>query len=184
MSVQVVFETHSTSVDNELGRATGWLGGTLSEAGRVQARELGRRRRPDGLDLVVSSDLNRAVETAELGFGGSGIPVVLDWWLRECNYGSMNGMPRTRLDAERRRRLDEPFPGGESWRQAVVRVSRALDEVARTRPGQRVLLIGHVATRWALDHTLLGVPLETLVDAPFEWREGWEYTLPDPWESA
>ena len=42
-----------------------------------------------------------------------------------------------------------------------------------------MLLIGHVATRWALDHTLLGMPLETLVDAPFEWREGWEYTLPD-----
>jgi broad specificity phosphatase PhoE len=180
MSVQVVFETHSTSVDNELGRATGWLGGTLSETGREQARELGRRRRSDGLDLVVSSDLNRAVETAEIAFGGSGIPVMLDWRLRECNYGSMNGMPRTRLDAERRRRLDEPFPGGESRREAVARVAGALEEIARTRPGQRVLLIGHVATRWALDHTLLGVPLETLVDAPFEWREGWEYTLPGP----
>ena len=45
--------------------------------------------------------------------------------------------------------------------------------------GTRVLLIGHVATRWALDHTLLGMPLETLVEAPFAWREGWEYTLPD-----
>jgi 2,3-bisphosphoglycerate-dependent phosphoglycerate mutase len=42
-----------------------------------------------------------------------------------------------------------------------------------------VLIIGHVATRWALDHVVLGMPLEELVDAPFDWREGWEYTLPE-----
>jgi broad specificity phosphatase PhoE len=178
MSVQLIYETHSTSVDNEDGRATGWLGGTLSEAGREQAHRLGARRRNDGIDLVVASDLNRAVETARIAFAGSAIPVTLDWRLRECDYGSMNGMPRARLDAERRARLDEPFPGGESWRQAVTRVVGALDEIARERSGQRVLLIGHVATRWALDHTLLGMPLETLVEAPFEWREGWEYSLP------
>ncbi len=179
MSVQLVYETHSTSVDNEVGIATGWLGGELSETGREQARRLGERRRNDGIDLVVASDLNRAIETARIAFDGSGIPVTLDWRLRECDYGSMNGMPRAQLDTERRRRLDEPFPGGESWRQAVARVASALDEIARKRSGQRVLLIGHVATRWALDSTLLGMPLETLVDAPFDWREGWEYTLPE-----
>ena len=179
MSVDVVYETHSTSVDNEVGRATGWLGGTLSSAGRDQARLLGERRRHDGIDLIVASDLNRAVETARIAFADSGIPVTLDWRLRECDYGAWNGMPRTRLDAERRRRLDEPFPDGESWREAVERVIGALDEIARTQAGQRVLLIGHVATRWALDHAIAGVPLEQLVDAPFAWQEGWEYTLPD-----
>ena len=94
MSVQLVYETHSTSVDNEVGRATGWLGGTLSETGREQARLLGERRRNDGIDLVVASDLNRAVETARIAFDGSAIPVTLDWRLRECDYGSMNGMPQ------------------------------------------------------------------------------------------
>jgi 2,3-bisphosphoglycerate-dependent phosphoglycerate mutase len=179
MSVQLVYETHSTSVDNEVGKATGWLGGELSATGREQARLLGERRRNDGIDLVIASDLNRAVETAKVAFDGSGIPVMLDWRLRECDYGSMNRMPRARLDTERRRRLDEPFPAGESWRQALARVAGALDEIARERSGQSVLLIGHVATRWALDSALLGMPLETLVDAPFAWREGWEYTLPD-----
>ena len=177
MSVQVVFETHATSVDNEEGVATGWLGGTLSAAGREQARQLGERRRGDGLDVVVSSDLHRAVETAETAFAGSGIPVLLDWRLRECNYGAMNGMPRSRLDSERRRRLDEPFPDGESWRQAVARVTGFLDELAETRDGQRVLLIGHVATRWALDTRIRGMRLDELLDAPFEWKEGWEYVL-------
>ena len=179
MGVQVVYETHSTSVDNEQGLATGWLGGTLSPVGREQAEQLGLRRRPDGLDVVVASDLQRAVETAQLAFGDSGIPLRVDWRLRECNYGALNGMPRSQLDAERRLRLDTPFPGGESWRQAVERVSSFLDELVEERRGQRVLLIGHVATRWALDHRVHHVPLETLVAAPFDWREGWEYALID-----
>jgi 2,3-bisphosphoglycerate-dependent phosphoglycerate mutase len=179
MSVQIVFETHSTSIDNERGFATGWLGGALSPAGREQAFRLGQRRREDGADVVIASDLNRAVETAQIAFADSGIPVLLDWRLRECDYGTMNGMPRAQLDAERRQRLDQPFPGGESWRQAVARVTGVLDELTTVRQGQRLVLIGHVATRWALDHLVHGSQLEELIDAPFEWREGWEYTLPE-----
>jgi broad specificity phosphatase PhoE len=177
MSVEVVFETHSTSVDNERGIATGWLEGELSETGRAQARQLGERRRDDGLAVVFTSDLRRAAETAEIAFSGSSIPVVSDRRLRECNYGELNGMARAVLEAERPRRVDEPHPGGESWRQAVERVAGFLDELARTHDGQRVLVIGHVATRWALDHVVNGIPLEGLARAPFAWREGWEYEL-------
>lgn len=177
MSVAVVFETHSTSVDNELGIATGWNEGALSKTGREQARQLGERRRDDGIAVVFSSDLRRAAETAELAFAGSSLPIVLDRRLRECNYGLLNGMPRSILESERRSRLDEPFPEGESWRQAVDRVAGLLRELPRSHGGQRILIIGHVATRWALDHLSNGVPLATLVETPFAWREGWEYVL-------
>jgi broad specificity phosphatase PhoE len=175
VSVAVVFETHSTSIDNELGIATGWNEGELSAAGREQARQLGERRRDDGLAVVFTSDLRRAVETAELAFAGTALPVVADARLRECNYGSLNGMPRAQLDEERQLRLDTPFPGGESWRQAVDRVTGFLHELPRTFDGQRVLVIGHIATRWALDHVANGVSLATLAETPFEWRAGWEY---------
>jgi hypothetical protein len=55
MSVEVVFETHSTTVDNERGVATGWLGGILSRAGEIEARRLGERRRHDHLSAVIAS---------------------------------------------------------------------------------------------------------------------------------
>jgi 2,3-bisphosphoglycerate-dependent phosphoglycerate mutase len=179
VTVQIVYETHSTSEDNEQGIATGWLGGMLSVTGRRQACNLGERRGKDGIDVVVASDLNRAVETADIAFGGSGIPILVDWRLRECNYGAMNGMPRTQLDIERAFRIDVPFPEGESWREAVERVASCLDELASSRAGQRVLVIGHVATRWALDNKIRGIPLEQLVEEPFAWQEGWEYLLGD-----
>jgi 2,3-bisphosphoglycerate-dependent phosphoglycerate mutase len=177
MTVTVVFETHATSTDNEQGIATGWNDGLLSEAGRLQARELGERRRADGIDAVLSSDLRRAVETASIAFADTGIPVRFDRRLRECDYGELTGMPRARLDVERVAHVDEPWPGGESWRQAVARVSGLLEELPRAFAGQRVVVIGHVATRWALDHRVNGVPLESLAAEEFVWRPGWEYVL-------
>ena len=76
--MDIVFETHSISTDNEAGIATGWLGGELSAAGREQARLLGGRRRCDAIDTVLVSDLARAVETAQIAFVGSGLAVRRD----------------------------------------------------------------------------------------------------------
>src|SRR5258708_3498014 len=143
MAVDIVFETHSTSEDNERGIATGWLPGALSATGREQAGELGARRRATGVRVVFSSDLRRAVATAQLAFEGSGIPLRTDWRLRECNYGALNGMPVAQLEAERRHRIDEPFPDGESYRQVVERVRAFLADLARDWEGQQVLLVGH-----------------------------------------
>jgi 2,3-bisphosphoglycerate-dependent phosphoglycerate mutase len=174
--IQVVFETHSTSDDNEAGLASGWNHSQLSPRGRQHAVELGRRRRDDGIAAVFCSDLNRAVETARLAFAQGGPPIFLDWRLRECDYGERNGGPATH---DRAPFLDSPYPGGESWRQALARVGRGLRDLQTRWDGQRVLVIGHVATRWALDHFANGIALETMVGADFAWQEGWEYSL-DP----
>ena len=182
MAVAVVFETHSLTNDNEVGVATGWLDGQLSERGRALARELGRRRRNDGVEAVFASDLGRSVETVQLAFGGSGIPVHLDARLRECDYGAWNGMPVSRLKRERTQRISRPFPGGESYLQVVDRVASFLEELARDWYPARVLVVGHTATRWALDHLLAGAALQDLVAAPFAWQEGWSYALPPGWQ--
>jgi broad specificity phosphatase PhoE len=176
MAVRLVYETHSISVDNEREIATGHLPGELSARGRELAHELGERRRDDGLACVFTSDLQRAVETAEIAFAGSGLEIRRDARLRECDYGELNGTPVERLEP-RRRFVDEPFPGGESYRDCVERMRSFLADVAAEFDGRRVLVIAHSAQRWALRHLLEGAPLEELVDAPFEWQEGWEYEL-------
>jgi broad specificity phosphatase PhoE len=177
VAIELVFETHCTTLDNEQGRATGWLPGQLSEQGRVQARELGRRRSGDGITAVFSSDLARAAETASVAFPGPAIPVLHDWRLRECDYGQRNGMPVAELHAGRREHLNWPYPGGESWRQAIARVGRFLGDLPLRWTGQRILVIGHVATRRGLDHFLGGAPLEDLIEQDFAWQEGWEYQV-------
>ncbi|MBA2384572.1 MAG: histidine phosphatase family protein [Actinobacteria bacterium] len=173
--MELIYETHSTTVDNERGIATGWLDGALSERGREQARRLGERRR--NADVVYVSDLGRAVETAELAFGRTNIPVHLEARLRECDYGELNGRPGSEVEAVRILHLEDPFPGGQSYRQVVVAMSSFLEDISARHDGRRVVAIGHSANRWALQHLLEGTPLEELVAAPFEWREGWRFTL-------
>jgi 2,3-bisphosphoglycerate-dependent phosphoglycerate mutase len=176
--ITIVFETHSISEDNDRGVASGWNHSRLSERGRGLARELGQRRRDDGIAAVFSSDLRRATETAEIAFGSGDIPILLDWRLRECDYGEQNGAPAAAVHgANRAAHVDVPFPGGESWRQAIARVGSFLEDLSPRWGGRRVLVIGHVATRWGLDHHLNGVPLERLATEDFEWAEGWEYRL-------
>ncbi len=177
MALQLVYETHAITTDNEAGIATGWLPGELSARGRETAAELGARRRHDGLAAVYVSDLARAVETARIAFDGSDIPVVIDRRLRECNYGRLNGMPRARLDAERPRHIDVPWPDGESYRDVVERTRELLGDLIARHDGGRVLLVAHSANRLALDHLLLGRDVRALVTEPFEWRPGWEYLL-------
>ena len=177
MAIELVYETHSITQDNERGFATGWLPGRLSERGRALAGELGQRRVDDGIAAVFCSDLGRAAETASIAFRESAIPVLLDWRLRECDYGQRNGMPTAELHASRGNYLDQSYPGGESWRQAVTRVGRFLDDLPLRWAGQRVLVIGHVATRWGFDHLIRGMPLEDLASAEFDWQPGWEYQL-------
>lgn len=52
-----------------------------------------------------------------------------------------------------------------------------LSALSESWDGHRVLVVAHSAQRWALRHLVDGVPLEDLVDAPFEWQKGWEYEL-------
>lgn len=177
MRVEIVYEVHATSVHNERGVGTGWLDGELSERGRHEAEELGRRRRADGVAAVFTSDLGRAVETAEIAFGGSDIPIHRDPRLRECNYGELNGQPLSRFEGEPLHRIDEPYPGGESYRQVVQRVRAFLEDLTPELDGMRIVVISHASPRWALEHLLEGTPLEELVAAPYQWEPGWEYVL-------
>ena len=184
MAVEIVFETHSTTTDNEAGIATGWLPGKLSPTGRIQAGELGERRRGDGISVVFTSDLFRAVETTMLAFAGSPIPLQQDARLRECSYGDLNGSSREALRAIQGHYVEEPFSGGQSYRDVVRGMASFLDDLASAHDGERVLLIGHSATRFALDHLLSGIPLEDVVAGPYIWQPGWEYTLPDGWQAG
>ncbi len=128
--------------------------------------------------LAVQSYRNEhCLETARLAFENSSAPIFLDWRLRECNYGAWNGQPVGIVHGARRKSLDVPYPNGESWRQAVARVGHFFNDVELLQSYARILIIGHVATRWACERYLNGVALQELADQEFVWQAGWEYRL-------
>lgn len=172
--ITLIYETHSITEDNETGHATGWLPGRLSAAGRDGARSLGERRRD--VDVVLHSDLRRAVQTAQLAFEGTSVPLLADWRLRECDYGELNGAPQAAVHP-RASRLDVPYPGGETWRQAIERNLRVLPDLHPRWSGATVLLIGHAATRFAMRVAFDGERADDVVDADLGWQPGWVYEL-------
>ena len=72
-------------------------------------------------------------------------------------------------------RIHEPFPAGESYDQTTIRMKSFLDDLRKKYAGKRVMIIGHRATQYGLDHLINGVPLETLTTSHFKWQPGWEY---------
>ena len=140
-----------TDWNREPARCLGWAEVHLNENGRAQARDQGRALAGRGLELVVSSHLARARETAEIlrvQLGGEP-PLIVDPRLAETHRGEWEA----RLFSEIM--LEEPeawqhfrehpdsfrFPGGESLADQQRRVLAVLRDVARD--GRPALLVTH-----------------------------------------
>jgi alpha-ribazole phosphatase/probable phosphoglycerate mutase len=117
----------------------------------------------------------------KIAFADSDIPIYLDSRLRECNYGDWNGLPVATIGSSRSKYIDQAYPNGQSYTNVVNGVADFLRDLETKWRGHRVLIVGHAATKWALDDLCNGTRLEDLVDSPFNWREGWEYVLSASW---
>jgi len=96
----------------------------LSPRGVAQAERLARRLARAGIALILSSDLARALTTADHLRRATGARVEVDPLLQERNFGVLRGTPYAQLDFD----LFAPDyapPGGESWPTFHTRVDRA-----------------------------------------------------------
>jgi broad specificity phosphatase PhoE len=67
------------------------------------------------------------------------------------------------MEAARPLAIRQPFPNGESYEQVAIRMHGFLRHLATNYDGKRVLLVGHLATLWMLEHWLRHIPLEEVV---------------------
>ena len=129
-----------------------WQGGSdtrLNDVGREQARALAQQL--DGeIDVLYSSDLARARETAEIVAAKLGLEVRLDPRLRERGFGSWEGLTTTEIeerfaDAHRRWLAGEGAGAddAEAFEDFSARVEDFLSDVLRLHPGEEVLVVSH-----------------------------------------
>lgn len=173
--MKIIFESHATSLDNEEDLASGHYDSPLSEVGELQAKALGKRRKGEDFDVIFCSDLQRSYRTAEIAFDRKFI-ITQDARLRECNYGKWNHDEKERINKAKPLRIDNPYPNGESWTWAVSRVVDFLKEL-ETNDYETVLIVGHRATQYGLEHYINGIPIREAVLAPWAYQPGWEYRL-------
>ena len=108
----------------------------LNDRGRKQARTLAEQLAGERIDVIYTSDLSRARDTADAVGARLGVEVVVDPDLREIDVGAIEGLTGEEAKA---------FEGwqGEPVEAHADRVLRAVNRIAERHPDGRVLVVTH-----------------------------------------
>ncbi len=176
--ITLYFEPHSITTDNEEGLASGWNDVDLSVEGVKRLNGQWPDRYKDrNVDAIFCSDMQRAYKCGALIAMDKQIPLFIDSRLRECNYGELTQSDKKIVDAEKPQRISTPFPGGESYEQCMHRMREFLDMLKSEYNDKTVVVIGHRATQYGLEHHINGKDILTCVTEPWTYQPGWTYSL-------
>jgi broad specificity phosphatase PhoE len=158
MSPEFLLIRHAESEWNALGRWQGHGDPPLSGEGRRQAQRLASSLAREAIDVLVASDLRRAIETAEALAQLAGVPVRTDARLRELDVGTWTGLRRDEIEARDAPGLaafesgDPGFRpgGGESRSQIRARARGAVMELIDGQWGDRIAVVTHLGCIRAL----------------------------------
>jgi broad specificity phosphatase PhoE len=168
-ATNVLLIRHGQSRGNAERRFGGHTATPLSARGRNQAQATALTLKSEGITAIYSSDLARAMETAEPLARLTGLTVNGTNAFRERDVGVMEGL--TFEDAAQqhpeqyaallRRDFEYVLSGGESYRQLLDRARQKLDEIIEENRGGRIALFSHTGTICILALHLMGA-----LDAP------------------
>ena len=156
---------HGNTELNSAERYWGRSDVKLSAAGIEQAERLRDRLAVEKIDAVYSSNLERALVTAEIIASGHQLAVITCAELREVNFGQLEGLNFSEISrlypevaklwAERSTKLK--YPGGESLVEFNTRVSKFLGKLDKYTVGETILVVAHAGVLRTLVCQLLGI---------------------------
>ena len=169
MVTRIILVRHGETEWNRESRIQGQTDSVLTAQGRAQAAAIGARLAGERIDVIVSSDLGRAMDTAARIAIRCGYPVAGDRRLRERCFGAAEGTTYDEAgvrypDAFSRQPRTDPdyaIPGGESRREFHERVSRAFDDLAREHAGRRIVVVTHGGVLATIYRRIQGIDLAT-----------------------
>jgi probable phosphoglycerate mutase len=165
MATRLYLVRHGATQLTAEDRFSGAVGVDLSDEGRWQAEQLGKRLAREPIKAVYCSPLGRTVETASLLAKPHHLPLLKRDGLREISHGRWEGLTRAevaeRFPDEYEAWETDPFTsapvGGESGVMVLARSLPVLRAIVLDHPDQRVIVVSHKATLRLLMCSLLGV---------------------------
>ena len=139
----ILLARHGETDWNLERRVQGHSDRPLNETGRAQARALADELDGATIDAVYSSDLARALETAEIVGRRLGLPVSALPELREKHFGTWEGLTDEEVLNRFPHAREGPWGDGESSDDMAGRVLDALRRIASAHPGGQVLVVAH-----------------------------------------
>ena len=157
--MRLIITRHGETEENKAGIMQGHLHGTLSELGMEQAEKLAERLRNEKIDLIISSDLARAHDTAKIiaGFHPD-VDLVLDERLRERFLGEFQGKTKESLGIPKDRLIADYISGSDAEDGDVffARAGALIEDVLKRAEGN-ILLVGHNGICKAVLGNLMGI---------------------------
>ena len=179
MAVKITYFVHGTTVDNENNKSSGWNDVKLSDLGIQQSKDLANLTADKIFDAVFTSDLSRAIASADLAWGNK-YPKFTDRRLRECNYGDLNGNASDIVEPLQEKSITTPMPNGESYEDVKARINDFLNFIKNEYDGKHIAIVAHKAPQLALDVLLKGLTWDEAFANDWRkqmtWKPGWEYT--------
>lgn len=175
---------HGETAWNAERRLQGHTDTPLNPKGVLQARQMAQALKDInlGLDVLYTSDLKRAADTANAVVELFGVEAQVDSALRERNFGALQGLsiteaPLLRPDiwqAHIARDLDHDLEGGESIQQFSLRIRNALDGIQKRHAGKTILVVSHGGTldmmyRIASNQSLSAQRIVSVPNASLNW---------------
>jgi 2,3-bisphosphoglycerate-dependent phosphoglycerate mutase len=165
---------HGETEWNSEGRFQGHLDSRLNPEGLAQARALGARLAKERFDLLLSSDLGRALETASAIAMSTGHEIVIEPRLRERNMGVFQGLTPAETESRypdeyARFKTNDPdyvIPEGESMRQLFERCVACVAELAERHAGMTLAAVTHGGVLAMLYRHASAMPLAAPRDFP------------------
>ena len=176
METKIIYYVHGTTYDNSENKCSGWKQVKLNYLGKEQAVNLGKNT-PYKFDVLFTSDLVRAIDTAKLAFPN--IKALQDKRLRECNYGEYDGEVKSLINYEEH--IDTPFPNGESLKDVEKRIREFLKYLTDCYNGKTIGIIAHRAPQLAIEVITKNISWKEAIENDWRktgnWQPGWEYII-------
>lgn len=160
--ITIFLVRHGESIYGE-ERLCGWSDVPLSNRGRDQANSLSERLKNVEFSRIISSDMIRTIETAEIINRYHNLKIEIESGIRELNYGLWEGKSRREIEEEFPReykawRLDNSIapPRGESAIEVYERSRKVIERIVYETTNDNILIVAHKSVNRLFICGLLG----------------------------
>jgi len=141
--MRIYLVRHGQTDDNIKNLMQGWKDTPLNDQGRLQANALVSFFREESIDIVYSSDLSRALETARIIADAIHKEVYIDKQLREMYLGSWEGHSWQEIEAEYAYFFNKPENSGESYIEFQLRSFQTFMKIVHHHPKKNIMIVTH-----------------------------------------